>query len=151
MRSVHRGAAAALLAGLLAVSCSTKVPPAAVGWNPSSAVVSPGARPSVEATGDGYLRVETDSDVRPQGSLSYNNPRRSYDLYDPAGKLLRADVSNQGGRNGEEPVTLALPPGRYVVASMYGATYRKVQVEIASGATTEVSAEALRQAPAVFH
>ncbi len=54
----------------------------------------------------------------PQGSLSYDHPRRSYDLYDPAGKLLPRRRANQGGRNGEAPVTLALPPGRYVVASM---------------------------------
>jgi hypothetical protein len=151
MAASRWGAAAALLAGLLAGSCVPKVPPGAVAWNPSATVLSPGTPPPKEVTGDGWLRVETDRDVRSQGSLSYDHPRRSYDLYDQAGKLLRGDVANQGGRNGEEPVTLALPPGRYVVASMYGTTYRRVQVQIASGATTVVSEEALSQAPAVFH
>ncbi len=151
MTSANRRAAAALLGGLLAGSCAPKVPPGAVAWNPSAAALSPGARPSGNVTGEGSLRVETDRDVRSQGSLSYDHPRRSYDLYDQAGKLLRADVPNQGGRNGEEPVTLALPAGRYVVASMYGATYRRVQVVIVSGATTVVSEEALSRAPGVFH
>jgi hypothetical protein len=114
-------------------------------------VLSPSTQPSEEVTGDGWLRVETDRDIRSQGSLSYDHPRRSYDLYDQAGKLLRGDVANQGGRNGEEPVALALPPGRYVVASTYGTTYRRVQVQIASGATTVVSEETLSRAPAVFH
>jgi hypothetical protein len=151
MTSAKCGAAAALLAGLLAVSCAPKLPPGAVAWNPAAAVLSPSTRPSEEVAGDGWLRVETDRDVRVQGSLSYDHPRRSYDLYDQAGKLLRGDVANQGGRNGEEPVTVALPPGRYVVASTYGTTYRRVQVEIASGATTVVSEEALSRGPAVFH
>jgi hypothetical protein len=151
MTSAKCGAAAALLACLVAGSCAPKVPAGAVAWKPSAAVLSPSTRPSEEITGDGLLRVETDRDIRSQGSLSYDHPRRSYDLYDQAGKLLRADVANQGGRNGEEPVSLALPPGRYVVASMYGTTYRRVQVEIVSGATTVVPEEALSQAPAVFH
>ena len=147
----HRGAAATLLASLLAASCATKVPLGAVAWSPSSPVLSPGTRPSGEASGNGFLRVETDTDVRSAGSLSYDHPRRSYDIYDQSGKLIHGDVANQGGRNGEEPVPLALPPGHYVVASMYGVTYRKVQVEIVPGATTVVSAEALSTAPAVFH
>jgi hypothetical protein len=153
MKPAHHGAAAALLAGLVAGSCATKVPAAAVAWSPSATVISPSVAPSSSGSrgaGDGFLRVETDTDIRVSGSLSYDSVRRGYDLYDPAGKLLRADVPNQGWRSGADPVSLPLPAGRYVVASMYGTTYRKVQVEIVSGATTEVPAEALSRAPAVF-
>jgi hypothetical protein len=98
----------------------------------------------------GYLRVETDTDVRVNGSLSYDNLRRPFDLYSPDGKIIRADIDNQGWRRGEEPVPLALPPGQYVVASMYGAVYRKVQVLIRPGVTTKVPAAAMREAARVF-
>jgi hypothetical protein len=136
---------------VLAGACATKVPPAAIAWDPSAKVFSTDMTASNDATQVGYLRVDTDKDVRVQGSLSYDYVRRPYDVYDAAGTLLRGDVYNQGGRNGAEPLALALPPGRYVVASVYGTTYRKVQVMIAPGATTDVSSEALRQAPPVFH
>ena len=151
MESVHCAAIASLFLATLVWSCSTKVPPAAVAWDPGAAVLMPAASPSDEATGVGYLRVDTDRDIRVQGSLSYDYIRRPYDIYDTAGTLVRANVPNQGWRNGEEPVSLSLPAGRYVVASMYGTTYRKVQVEVVPGETTEVTAAALSQAPAVFH
>jgi hypothetical protein len=85
-----------------------------------------------------------------QGSLNYDYPRRPFDLYAADGTLLRADVNNQGWRHGEEPVSLEVEPGRYVVASVWGTVYRKVQVTIASGVTTEVPAGVLRDAPRVF-
>ena len=146
-----RGVAAALiLPSVLAVGCATKVPASAVAWDPSAKVLSTEGVSSGDATQVGYLRVDTDKDVKTQGSLSYDYVRRPFDVYDAGGVLIRGDVYNQGGRNGAEPLALALPPGRYVVASVYGTTYRKVQVLIAPGATTDVSAEALREAPAVF-
>src|SRR5262249_50746515 len=143
MRSARGCAVVLIVIFVLAAACATKVPPAAVAWDPSAKVLSTDMTASSDATQVGYLRVDTDKDVRTQGS-------RSYDVYEAAGTLLRGDVYNQGGRNGAEPLALALPPGRYVVASVYGTTYRKVQVLIAPGATTDVSAEALSQGPAVF-
>jgi hypothetical protein len=150
MRSTRGAAVALIFLSVFAGACATKVSPAAVAWDPSAKVLSTDMTASDDATQVGYLRVDTDKDVRTQGSLSYDYVRRSYDVYDAAGTLLRGDVYNQGGRNGAEPLALALPPGRYVVASVYGTTYRKVQVLIAPGATTDVSSEALSQAPPVF-
>ena len=141
-----------LIGGLLVASCSTRVTPAAVAWNEAAPHLAPPAGPEHpnDPASVGYLRVETDTDVRVNGSLSYDNIRRPFDLYSAGGELIRADVDNHGGRNGEEPISRALPPGRYTVASVFGATYRKVQVEISPGATTEVPEGALREAPAVF-
>jgi len=151
MRSLRNSAVALAFLSVLAGACATKVPPAAVAWDQSAKVLTTDMTASGDATQSGYLRVDTDKDIRTQGSLSYDYVRRPYDVYDAAGTLLRGDVYNQGGRNGAEPLALALPPGRYVVASVYGTTYRKVQVLIAPGATTDVSSEALSQAPPVFH
>ena len=150
MRSDRCGAVALMFLSLVGGACATKVSPAAVAWDPSAKVFSTDGISSGDATQTGYLRVDTDTNVQTQGSLSYDYVRRTYDVYDAAGILIRGDVYNQGGRDGAEPLALALPPGRYVVASVYGTTYRKVQVVIAPGATTDVSSEDLRDAPAVF-
>lgn len=153
-----------LLFASLIVGCSTSVQPSAVDWSEHLPVIGPfGEQP--KATKDssllgllrsktneniGYLRVYTDTNVLVNGGLDSNNVRRSFDLYAPDGTLIRADVYNQGGRYGEEPVWLRLTPGRYVVASMYGTTYRKVQVDVNAGETTVVPASVLREASPVF-
>ena len=137
-----------LLAGRFLSSCSTQVPPAAVAWNERQPIVSSSG---ATVSGDvGYLRVETDTDLRVIGRETYYNVRRPYDIYTADGRLLRADVDNQGGRSGEEPSVVPLPPGRYVIASPYGTTYRKVQVEVRPGARTDVLENVLREAPKVF-
>ena len=136
-----------LFAGPLLASCYTQVPQAAVAWNDREAIM---ASPPANVSGDeGYLRVETDTDLRTTTSVYYNL-RRPYDIYTADGRLLRADVDNQGGRSGEEPKVVPLPPGRYVVASVYGTTYRKVQVEVRPGVTTDVPQDVLQKAPRVF-
>jgi hypothetical protein len=84
------------------------------------------------------------------GRDTYYNLRRPYDLYSADGHLLEADVDNRDGRTGEEPVVRPTAPGRYIVASVYGTTYRKVQVEVRSGAVTEVPEALLRDSPPVF-
>ena len=136
------------LASLL-FACATRVPPGAVTWSDAVPHLQPSS-PADESAPVGYLRVETDRDVRVAGSLSYDYLRRPFDLYAADGSLIRADIDNRGWRNGEDPVALALPPGRYVVASVYGATYRKVQVDVRGGVITEVPEQALREAPSVF-
>lgn len=141
--------AALVLFACLFLACATRVPPAAIVWNDATPHVQPSSPPD-EAAAVGYLRVETDRDIRVSGSLSYDYVRRPFDLYRADGSLVRADVDNRGWRNGEDPVSLALTPGRYVVASVYGTTYRKVQVDVRPGVTTEVSEQALREAPTVF-
>jgi len=137
-----------VLAGPLMMSCSTHVPPAVVAWNERVPIV---ASPSANVSGDmGYLRVETDTDLRIIGRDTYYNVRRPYDIYTADGTLLRGDVDNQGARSGEEPLVVPLPPGRYVIASVYGTTYRKVQVEVRPGVTTDVPQNVLHEAPRVF-
>jgi hypothetical protein len=136
------------LAGPLSLSCYTQVPTAAVAWNERQPIVAP---PSANVSGEvGYLRVETDTDLRIMGLVTYYNVRRPYDIYTADGRLLRADVDNQGARSGEEPRAVPLAPGRYVIASVYGTAYRKVQVEVRPGARTDVPQNVLHEGPRVF-
>ncbi|SRR6266542_742087 len=136
-----------LLAGSLLASCSMVVPRTDVAWNPREPIVAPGT----DVSGDvGYLRVETDTDLRVMGGDTYYNVRRPYDIYTADGRLLREDVDNRGGRGGEQPREVPLSPGQYVIASVYGTAYRKVQVEVRDGATTDVSHDVLSDAPEVF-
>lgn len=130
-------------------ACASRVPPAAVAWNGDVPALAPKTA-SLGSSSPGYLKVETDTDLRAIGRNTYYNVRRPYDLYSEDGRLVRADVDNQGGRSGEEPSLVSIPPGRYVVATTVGTVYRKVQVEVASNAVTEVSEDALHAAPAVF-
>jgi hypothetical protein len=147
----------------LIVACSTSVQPSAVDWSERLPVIGPfGEQPTVTKgsllgllrfktnESRGYLRVYTDTDVLVNGGLGSNNVRRSFDLYSPDGTLIQADIYNQGGRYGEEPLWLQLTPGRYVVASIYGTTYRKVQVDVSAGEITVVPASVLREASPVF-
>jgi hypothetical protein len=148
---VDLGAAARtlLLAATLLAACATRVPPAAVAWKGDAPVLAPKTA-SVGSSSPGYLKVETDTDPKAIGRNTYYNLRRPYDIYSEDGRIVRAEVDNQGGRSGEEPSLVSIPPGRYVVATMVGTVYRKVQVVVASNAVTEVSAEALRGATPVF-
>ena len=137
-----------VLAAAIVSSCHTHVPPAAVAWNERQPILAP--QGATFGGDSGYLRVETDTDLQVVGKLTYYNLRRPYDIYAADGSLVRADVDNQGGRSGEEPQVVSLAPGRYVIASLCGTTYRKVQVEVHPGATTEVPENVLREAPRVF-
>ena len=142
-----------LVASSVLSSCSTQVaksvvkpemlPPTAVAWNKRQPIVSPDTV--------GYLRVETDTDLRVGGGQGrlYFKVRRPYDIFDADGRLFMEAVNNGGGEGGGQPRTVALAPSRYVVASVYGTTYRKVQIEVRAGALTSVSAELLRNAPPV--
>jgi hypothetical protein len=137
-----------LLAAPLMISCYTYVPPAAMAWDARQRTVSP---PNVSLSGGvGYLRVETDTDLRIIGRGTYYNVRRPYDIYAADGSLLRADVDNQGGQTGEESRVISLAPGQYVIASVYGTVYRKAQVEVRPGVRTELAESVLGEAPRVF-
>ncbi len=136
-----------VLAAGLSASCHAEVPQTAVAWNERLAVM---AAPNADVGGqDGYLRVETDTDLRTTWSIPYNL-RRPYDIYTTDGKLLRGSVDNQGGGGGENPRTISIEPGRYVIASVFGTTYRKVQVQVRRGERTDVPEDMFREAPAVF-
>jgi outer membrane protein TolC len=147
MKTVRCGVATTVLAAMSLAACRALVPPAAVSWRESAPVVAPGPIPGV--TDVGYLRVETDTDPKQIGDNTVYNIRRPYEVYSPDGKLVRW-VENQGARSGEEPESVPLPPGRYVIASMYGTVYRRVQVEARRGAVTQVTEATLASAPAVF-
>ena len=131
-----------------ATACSSRLSPEAVSWRAQAPVVgAPQSPPG--ASGDGVLVVETDRDQTQNGSGYYYSVRRPYEIYGVDGQLV-ARVQNQGWRQGEDPERISIPPGRYVVVSMYGTVYRRVQVEIRPGAKTEVSESALRDAAVVF-
>ena len=133
------------------LGCTTQLSSRAVAWNDSIPRVAPESiQGASAAAGDGYLRIETDTDRQLIGDETYYELRRPYDLYTDDGHLLQADVDNQGGRSGEEPILRPITPGRYVVASVYGTVYRKVQVEVLPGTVTSVPSAALSDAPRVF-
>jgi hypothetical protein len=140
---------APLLTATLLLGCATRVPPGAVAWNGALPIYSP-QRPTLASSDPGFLKIETDTDLKQIGRSTYYNVRRPYDVYAEDGRLMRGDVSNAGGRSGEEPVLMTIAPGRYVVATMVGTVYRKVQVEVASNAVTEVGFDVLRGAGPVF-
>jgi hypothetical protein len=112
--------------------------------------VTPDTHGANQTGGVGYLRIETDTDLRQIGRDTYYNLRRPYDIYADDGQPLQLDVDNRDGRTGEEPLLRPITPGRYIIASVYGTTYRKVQVEVLSGALTEVRAAVLQAAEPVF-
>jgi hypothetical protein len=147
MRVPRVGSLATLLLAAT-VACSSRVSPQAVSWRAEAPVVAPAEVPP-GATGDGLLIVATDRDQTQIGSGYYYSVRRPYEIYGSDGQLV-ARIQNQGWRQGEEPESVSLPPGQYVVASMYGSVYRRVQVEIRPGAKTEVSEDTLRRAAVVF-
>jgi hypothetical protein len=129
--------------------CVTHVPPQRIAWQTGVPTFAPQTAPSASAE-PGYLRVETDTDRKEIGRSMYYDLRRPYDLYAEDGRLLRADVDNQDGRSGEEPALVPLPPGRYVVGTMVGTVYRKVQVEIRANARTDVPEADVRRGSLVF-
>jgi hypothetical protein len=141
-----------LAVGLSALlGCTTQLSPRAVAWNDSTSRIAPESiQDASAAAGDGYLRIETDTDRQLIGDETYYELRRPYDLYTNDGHLLQADVDNQGGRNGEVPILHSIAPGRYIVASVYGTAYRKVQVEVRPGTVTSVPSAVLSDAPRVF-
>jgi hypothetical protein len=146
--------ASPLLAGglfaLAAIGCTTRLPTAALAWNDAMPHVAPDTPGASDMGGVGYLRVETDTDLRQIGRDTYYNLRRPYDIYTEDGNPLQMDIDNRDGRTGEEPALRPITPGRYIIASVYGTTYRKVQVEVRSGALTEVLAAVLQEAEPVF-
>jgi outer membrane protein TolC len=135
------------VACLILGGCFAGPPPQAVSWREGAPVLGPTTIPGV--TDVGYLRVETDTDQKANGDATYYNVRRPYEIYSADGKLVRW-VENQGARSGEEPESVPFPPGRYVIGSVYGTVYRRVQVEVRRDAVTPVSEATIAAAPAVF-
>jgi hypothetical protein len=131
---------------LLVAACTVRPPPAAIAWRDDARTIGPAA--DRMTPGHGYLKVETGTDLREIGRRTFFNVRRPYDLYSADGKILRIDVDNEGGQFGEVPAIVELPAARYVVASTYGTTYKKIQVRVAPNALTEIPEKAWMDAPA---
>jgi hypothetical protein len=130
----------------LLAACSTAVPPDVIALRPTDQLITPETN-AEEAVGG--LIVETDTDLRPDGGETNINVRRPYDVYAEDGHLVR-HVDNEGAQNGEKPVVAKIPPGRYVVASVIGTTYRRVAVLVRTNSVTRVKEDDLRNARAVF-
>lgn len=80
-----------------------------------------GGRPHWVGTAKGYLRVHTATELQQSGSLNYHVPK-PYWVYNLDGRQVRG-VPNRTGLQDQQPATIALPPGRYVVhapAERYG-------------------------------
>jgi hypothetical protein len=147
MRIVGQAAFPALLAlAAIVAACGPNVSPQVVSWRADESIITP---ESTAVAPVGGLLVETDTDLVENGGQTYYNVRRPYEVYAQDGHLVRY-VDNEGARSGEEPVVAKLPPGRYVVASMVGTVYRRVEVEIRDGQVTLVTKNTLRKARPVF-
>jgi hypothetical protein len=135
---------------VVASACSTTVAPAAVRWSDTATVFKPPSDLTpLDASKNGWLKVETDRD-RDARSGIVRWLRRPYDLYAPDGMSIQKHVDNQGWSDGEDPRAVELPAGKYVIASVYGTVYRKVQVEVFPGLTTTVPEDAVAGGPPVF-
>jgi hypothetical protein len=126
-------------------ACGPSVAPQAVAWREREPVLTATA---AEARAGG-LRVETDRDPKTIGDGPPFYVRRPYEVYSTDGQLVRR-IDNEGARWGEESVVVSLPPGRYVIASVYGTVYRRLQVEVVAGGLTEVKEDQLEKGKPVF-
>ena len=144
--NVDRRIALATFAAAALAACGPTVAPERVSWRSQSPVVTPATNPEAPA---GALVVESDTDLKAIGSESFFNVRRPYRVYATDGSLVRR-IANRGGSFGEEPTAAQLPPGRYVVATMVGTVYRRIDVEVENGRTTRVTEQMLRAAPPVY-
>src|SRR5205807_6843499 len=69
MKHSRRLALSSALSTWLAISCSTRVPASAIAWTDHTAVLAPSATAASGSEGmNGTLRIETDTDVRVNGS-----------------------------------------------------------------------------------
>jgi hypothetical protein len=138
---------AGITAATIVLGCGSTVASSAIAGRSNIPVVVDPAAAAQETRDSGYLGSKRIQTWHGEGTLY--NVRRPYQIYSLDGQLLRR-VENQGGRSGEEPELVALLPGWYMAASVYGTVYRLVQVQIRPGAVTTVPEATLRDAPRVF-
>jgi hypothetical protein len=102
--------ALASLAGLgLLAGCATSKPALTL---PAIGPVS-GGRANWVGSANGYLRVYTATEDFTSGGLTYQVPK-AYWVYTPEGKQVRG-IPNRVGIQDQHPLSVSLPPGRYVV------------------------------------
>ena len=125
--------------------------------------LSTGCSPPLQVTWDDHLPVvrsqESQRLIQPQGLLivyseRYDKPdeeisitvRRPIQLYSDKGQFL--EEYNYNPVN-DDPISITLPPGRYIVVSEGKWRLRRVQVEVQDGQTTVVPESLLEQASLV--
>src|SRR6266516_1292007 len=121
--------------------------------------LSTGCSPPLQVTWDDHLPVVRSQESRrlfqPQGLLivyseRYDKPyleesllcRRPVQLYSEKGQFLEEYNYNPAN---DDPISIALPPGRYIVVSEAHWGLRRVQVEVQDGQTTVVPESLLEQ------
>ena len=119
-----------LCAGALCVvmGCATAK---RVTWNDISRVVEP--QPDVP---HGSLKVFTKTSYDVTGEDSYY-PHTPYTIYAEDGKKVKR-IENHSSREDNDPETVELPPGKYVVVPQEGSKKDMVGVVIADQKLTEV-------------
>ncbi len=112
--------------------------PVRVTWDQNQPPVGPrGAAPQ------GRLTVYGEC-YQPDDEESLDTYRRIVFLYNDEGQFL----GKYGGEeNGNEPVQVALAPGRYILVSRANGKMRKVQVAIENGEETIVSERRIARSP----
>ena len=125
--------------------------------------LSTGCSPPLQVTWDDHLPMvrsqESQRLIQLQGLLivyseRYDKPdeeisitvRRPVQLYDDKGQFL--EEYNYNPVN-DDPISITLPPGRYIVVSEAHWRLRRVQVEVQDGQTTVVPESLLEQASPV--
>ena len=125
--------------------------------------LSTGCSPPLQVTWDDHLPVvrsqESQRLIQPQGLLivyseRYDKPdeeisiivRRPIQLYSDKGQFL--EEYNYNSVN-DDPISITLPPGRYIVVSEAHRGLRRVQVEVQDGQTTVVPESLIEQASPV--
>jgi hypothetical protein len=131
----HKWAALLLLTSL--AGCATTSTPVTLG------AVGPGRIPCYIGASPGYLKVYTATEEHNDGDVMYY-PHTEYTICDPNGTRVRT-VSNHIGIHDEEPVTVTLPSGHYVIIADSETDGRiRVPVTIGEGRTTVVELEGKR-------
>ena len=125
--------------------------------------LSTGCSPPLQVIWDDHLPVvrsqESQRLIQPHGLLivyseRYDKPdeeisitvRRPVQLYDDKGQFLEEYNYNPAN---DDPISIALPPGRYIVVSEAHRGLRQVQVEVQDGQTTVVPESLSEQASPV--
>ncbi|MEI8234696.1 MAG: hypothetical protein WCH57_08420 [Verrucomicrobiota bacterium] len=105
--------------------------------------VGPGRTPCNIGASPGYLRVYTATEEHNDGDVMYY-PHTEYTICNPNGTRFRT-VSNHIGMHDEDPATVTLPSGHYVIIADSETDGRiKVPVTVGEGRTTVVELEGKR-------
>jgi hypothetical protein len=137
-----------IICAALLAACTVRPPPATIAWRDNVQTFGPAT--VQESAADGYLKVETDTDLKAIGRRTFFNVRRPYDIYSIDGHMLRGAVDNDGGQFGELAAMIQRPAGRYVIGSTWCTTYKMLQVRVAPNVLTVVPEAAWEEARTAY-